>query len=104
LKVQLLSHPVYKVQDFDLETNLTLLPDQAVLGDKVQVPTLDGPVTMKVPPGTRSGKRLRLRGKGLPGRDGRGDQYVRIIIDIPGQLSSQEEELYRQLATLRKGV
>ncbi|AGL02739.1 DnaJ C-terminal domain-containing protein [Desulfoscipio gibsoniae] len=104
LKVRLLPHPVFKVQDTDLETEITLRPEQAVLGDRVSVPTLDGPVLMKVPPGTRFGKRLRLRGKGLPVREGRGDQYVRIKIDIPGQLSAEEEQLYRQLAELRKGV
>lgn len=104
LKVRLAPHPIFKVQELDLETEITLRPDQAVLGDKVAVPTLDGSVTMKVPPSTRTGKRLRLRGKGLPGRDGRGDQYVRIKIDIPGQLSVEEEQLYRQLAALRKGV
>ncbi|WP_347488192.1 DnaJ C-terminal domain-containing protein [Desulfoscipio sp. XC116] len=102
LKVRLLPHPVFKVRDVDLETEITLRPDQAVLGDKVAVPTLDGSVMLKVPPGTRAGKRLRLRDKGLPDRQGRGDQYVRIVIDIPGQLSGEEEQLYRQLAELRK--
>jgi curved DNA-binding protein len=104
LKVRLLPHPVFKVLGEDLETEITLRPEQAVLGDRVTVPTLDGPVTMKVPAGTRSGKRLRLRGKGLPRRDGRGDEYVRVNIDIPEHLSAEEERLYRQLAALRKGV
>lgn len=104
LKVRLLPHPVFKVQGEDLETGITLRPEQAVLGDRVTVPTLDGPVTMKVPAGTRSGKRLRLRGKGLPRRDGRGDIYVRVQIDIPEHLTAEEEQLYRQLAALGKGV
>jgi len=68
------------------------------------VPTLDGPVKMKVPPGARAGQRLRLRGKGMPYRGGRGDQYVRVTIDIPYGLTPEEEGLYRQLAALRKGV
>ncbi len=104
LKVRLLPHPLFKVQDNDLETEITLRPEQAVLGDRVSVPTLDSPVLMKVPPGMRAGKRLRLRGKGLPAKNGRGDEYVRIKIDIPEQLSAEEEQLYRQLAELRKGV
>ncbi len=109
LKVHILPHPVFKVQDRDLETEVTLWPEQAVLGDQVTVPTLDGPVQMKVPPGTRAGKRLRLKGKGLPGKDQaghreRGDQFVRIRVDIPEHLSEEERELYRQLADLRKGV
>jgi len=104
LKVKLLPHPLFKVQEDDLETEITLRPEQAVLGDRVSVPTLDSPVMMKVPPGIRSGKRLRLRGKGMPVKNGRGDEYVRIRIDIPEQLSEEEEQLYRQLAELRKGV
>jgi len=105
LKVRLLPHPVYKIQGRDLETEITLRPDQAVLGDKVTVPTLDGPVTMKVPAGTRAGGRLRLRGKGLPLEGGgRGDQYVLVKIDIPERLTAEEEHLYKQLAALRKGA
>ncbi|OQA07698.1 MAG: Curved DNA-binding protein [Firmicutes bacterium ADurb.Bin373] len=75
-----------------------------MLGDRVSVPTLDGPVLMKVPPGARAGKRLRLRGKGLPYQKGRGDEYVVVKIDIPERLSAEEEKLYRELASLRKGV
>lgn len=105
LKVRLLPHPVFRVQGSDLETEITLRPEQAVLGDKVSVPTLDGPVNMKVPAGIRAGRRLRLRGKGMPQKGGtRGDQYVRVVIDIPDTLTPEEENLYRQLAALRKGV
>ena len=104
LKVKLLPHSVFKVRDADLETEVVLRPEQAVLGDQVSVPTLDGSVLMKVPPGTRAGKRLRLRGKGLPHQKGRGDEYVVIKIDIPERLSAEEEKLYRELASLRKGV
>ena len=108
-KVRLQPHPIYKVQDNNLETEIILRPEQAVLGDQVTVPTLDGPVNMKVPPGTRAGKRLRLRGKGLPvkGSDepgARGDEFVRISIDIPDYLSEEETEIYRRLASLGKGV
>ncbi len=104
LKVRLLPHPVFKVDGADLETELVLRPDQAALGDQITVPTLDGPVKMKVPPGTRAGQRLRLRGKGMPRKGGRGDQYVRVKIDLPDRLTAEEKELYRQLAALRKGV
>ncbi len=104
LRIRLLPHPVFKVEGNDLETEISLRPEQAVLGDRVLVPTLDGPVTMKVPPGTRAGKRLRLRGKGLPAQDGRGDEYIRIKIDIPDHLTTEEQELYRRLAALRKGM
>lgn len=104
LKVKLQPHPVYKVRGTDLETEVVLRPEQAVLGDKVSVPTLDGPVLMTVPPGAQSGKKLRLRGKGLPDKNKRGDEYVVIKIDIPAHISPAEEKLYRELAALRKGV
>ncbi len=104
LKVKLLPHSMFKVRGQDLEIEVFLRPEQAVLGDQVSVPTLDGPVLMKVPPGARSGKRLRLRGKGLPEQKGRGDEYVVVRIDIPERLTAEEESLYRELALLRKGV
>ncbi|MEG3070174.1 MAG: J domain-containing protein [Candidatus Syntrophopropionicum ammoniitolerans] len=56
LKVKLQPHPVYKVRGTDLETEVVLRPEQAVLGDKVSVPTLDGPVLMTVPPGAKAAK------------------------------------------------
>lgn len=101
LKVHILPHPLYKIKGSDLETGVTLRPEQAVLGDQVSVSTLDGTVLMRVPAGTRTGKRLRLRGKGLPNKDGRGDEYVIVNIDIPEQLSAEEKKLYQQLAALR---
>jgi DnaJ-class molecular chaperone len=104
LKVRLLPHPIYKVRGSDLETEVTLYPEQAALGDQVPVPTLDGPVLMKVPAGSRAGKRLRLKGKGLPYKGGRGDEYVTIKIDIPERLTAEQERLYQQLAVLRKGL
>lgn len=104
LKMHLRPHPVYKIQGNDLETEVILRPEQAVLGTQVAIPTLDGTVSMKVPGGTRAGKRLRLRGKGLPHKGGQGDEYVKIIIDIPVTITEEEEQLYRQLAALRKEV
>ncbi|OAT82281.1 DnaJ C-terminal domain-containing protein [Desulfotomaculum copahuensis] len=104
LKIHLRPDPVFTVQGDDLETEIILRPEQAVLGDRVTVFTLDGPVNMKVPAGARAGRRLRLRGKGWPRKGGRGDQYVRIKIDIPASLTAAEEQLYRQLAALRKEV
>lgn len=100
-KVNILPHPVFKVLGDDLETEIILRPEQAALGDQVQVPTLDGPVSMKVPACTRAGRRLRLKEKGLPRQGGRGDEYVRVRIDIPEELTPEEEQLYRQLAALR---
>ncbi len=102
--IRLKPHPVFAVNKADLENELVLRPEQAVLGDQVQVKTLDGTVTMKVPPGIHTGKRLRLKGKGLSYKGTRGDQYVRISIDIPGNITEEEERLYRELAVLSRGV
>ncbi len=86
----------------DVETTLTLRPEQAVLGCQAPVQTLDGTVRLTVPPHTRAGHRLRLAGKGWPKRNGsRGDLHVRIRIDLPDNLTARELALYRQLAQLR---
>ncbi|MCR3922966.1 MAG: J domain-containing protein, partial [Firmicutes bacterium] len=99
LRVRLLPHPLFQVQENDLEGALVVMPWQAVLGDKVSAPTLEGTVSVTLPPATHAGKRLRLRGKGLPKKDNsRGDLYLRVVIDIPSQLSEKERELYHGLA------
>jgi curved DNA-binding protein len=101
--VRLLPHPEFTVKGDDLESELVIAPWQAALGDKVTAATLDGPVSVTVPAGTHAGRRLRLRGKGLLTREGRrGDQYLKIVIDIPEDLSERERELYRQLSQIRR--
>src|SRR5712692_8870741 len=104
LKIRLQPHPFYTLlaeSPDDLQIDLPLLPWEAVLGTEVQVPTLDGPVSMRIPPGSRAGQRLRLRGKGLPRRDGtRGDQYVRFVLVTPKSVGPRERELYKELGKL----
>ncbi|MCT0199397.1 DnaJ domain-containing protein [Synechococcus sp. CS-1325] len=79
---------------------LDLSPPEAALGCKVVVPTLQGPVQLRVPPGSSSGRLLRLRGRGLVQSEQRGDQLVEIRITVPEQLDEAEEALYRRLAQL----
>ncbi len=104
LKIRLRSHPFFMLlaeSPDDLQLDLPLLPWEAVLGAEVMVPTLDGPVSMRIPPGSQAGQRLRLRGKGLPRRDGtRGDQYVRFVLVTPKSIGPRERELYKDLAKL----
>ena len=88
-------HPDYDVEGLDVHSKVTVAPWQAAVGAELQVPTLGGAVTLRVPAGTHSGARLRLRGRGLPGG---GDQYVHITIDIPHTLTTRERELYEALA------
>lgn len=103
LKVEIAPHRVFTLNNDDIETEITLLPHQAVLGDRVSVPTLDGEVMVTVQPLSRNGQKLRLRGKGWPRKNGtRGDQYVKVVIDIPPGLSAREKELYEKLAELHK--
>lgn len=98
LRVRLQPHSRYRVSDDDLEVDLPLSPWQAVLGDTVKIDTLDGPVTLKVPPGTQSGRRLRLRGRGLPRTDGgRGDLYAAPRIVVPQHPSPSERKAYETL-------
>lgn len=97
LRVRLTPHPRYRVAGDDLEMDLPLWPWQAVLGAEVRVDTPDGPVTLTVPPGTQSGQRLRLRGRGLPRGDGRGDLYAVVRIVVPTRPSAAERAAYETL-------
>ena len=97
LRVRLLPHPRYRVVGDDLEMDLPLWPWQAVLGAEVRVDTPDGPVTLTVPPGTQSGQRLRLRGRGLPRDAARGDLYAIARIVVPTRPSAAEREAYEML-------
>ncbi len=79
---------------------LDLLPQDAVLGCAIEVPTIDGPVTLQVPPRSSSGRLLRLRGRGLEYDGTKGDQLVELAIVIPVDISDAEEALYRRLQEL----
>ena len=99
LHITLVPHRVFRADHHDLYFDLALAPWEAALGADVEVPTLDGPVVLTVPPGTHSGRKLRLRGRGLAnGRGGRGDLYAAVRIDVPATLTERERELFGELA------
>jgi len=100
LRVRLQPHRLFNtVGENDVQIELPVAPWEAALGAKIPVPTLDGPVEMKIPPGSQGGQRLRLRGQGLNRRGGgRGDEYVKIRIVIPPKLTPKEKELFEKLA------
>ena len=101
LRVKLEKHPDYTVRGRDLYYDLDLAPWEATLGATVTVPTLEKSVTVKINPGTSSGQKLRLRGHGLPNRQGeRGDLYAVICIQIPPTLNSEEKTLWEKLAAI----
>ena len=110
LHIALLPHPIFRTDGHDLYFDLMLSPWEAALGTEVQVQTLDEPVLLTVPAGTRSGRKLHLRGRGLSNglkvidsddtKKGRGDMYALANIDIPATLTDRERELYQELANL----
>jgi molecular chaperone DnaJ len=97
VRVHVRPHPFFRRRGDDLEVEVPITYTEAALGAEIQVPTLDGPVTMRVPPGTPSGKTFRLRGKGAPRRGGQGDLYVTVNVEVPARLSKEERELLEKL-------
>lgn len=99
LRISIAPHPRFEVTpEGDLSTELRVTPSEAALGAKIDFPTLDGRVTVTVPPGTSSGSRLRLRGRGMPTRTGdAGDLYVRVMISVPKTLSDAQRRLFESL-------
>ncbi|MCS7091094.1 MAG: J domain-containing protein [Verrucomicrobiota bacterium] len=105
LRVRFAAHPEFRVRGADLYYELALAPWEAVLGCTVNIPVPDGPVTIRVPPGTSSGRQLRVQGKGLPqAGDTRGDLYavVTIAVPEPHELTLQERNLWEQLRKIAR--
>jgi molecular chaperone DnaJ len=96
-------HAFFGRKGADLTVDLPLTYPEAALGANVQVPTLGGAVTMKVPAGTPNGKTFRLKGKGASKRGGRGDLLVTVGVEVPQKLSKQEKQLLKQLQEQEKG-
>jgi len=98
LRVRLAKHPDFDVEDHNLIYEAELAPWDAVLGTELSVPTLDGRVNIKIPEGTQNGQKLRLRGRGLPRRDGgKGDLIVTTTIAMPTRVTDEQRKLWEQL-------
>ncbi len=93
--------PIFTLEGYDVRVSVELPIPVAVLGGKQRVPTLTGNVDLTIPAGSSSGKTLRLKGQGWPGKAGRGDQLVKLEIGVPKTLSAEERELYEKLEALR---
>jgi DnaJ-class molecular chaperone len=102
LRIKVRPHPRFKpVGADDIQVEVPVSPWEAALGATIRVPTLDGDVEMRIPAGTQSGSRLRLRGQGLRTRSGsRGDQIVRVRIAVPSRLTPNEKQLLEKLAAV----
>jgi curved DNA-binding protein len=99
LRVRVRRHPRFSVDGRNLHTDLPVTPSEAALGAEVPVRMLDGSTTrLKVPPGSSSGRKLRLRGQGMPG----GDLYATVMIHVPKKLSKDERDAYERLAEVSK--
>ena len=96
LEIDLLPHPVYKVDGYDVYVELPVTPWEAALGAQIPIPTLGGKVDMKIPAGSQNGKKLRLKGRGMPGKT-TGDQYVILKIETPEARTEAQKELYRRM-------
>jgi len=94
-------HRYFRRRDSDVLLELAINVAQAALGDEVTVPSLDGEVSLKIPPGTQSGKVFRLRGKGIPRlrSNGRGDQLIIVQVTIPTRMTNEQKQLFRKLST-----
>jgi curved DNA-binding protein len=97
LRVRLKPHRIFKVDQKDVSLELPITPWEAALGETVRVPSLSGEVDLRIPKGSQSGQRLRLKGKGLPGSPA-GDQHVVLKIVTPKPETEAQENLYRQMA------
>jgi len=103
LQIHLEPHPLFRVSGHDLDLEVPLAPWEAALGTQVEVPTMTGRVTMKVPAGSRAGQKLRLAAKGLPKPGGgAGDLYAVLSIEAPNPLTEAEKELFEELRRVSK--
>ena len=99
LDIVLAPHPLFRPVGHDLHIDLPLAPWEAALGGTVELPTPSGKVDLKIAPGTTTGRKLRLKGKGLPKpAGGDGDLYATVQIVNPATLGDREKELYQELA------
>jgi len=100
LQISIQEHPIFTREEDDLIVEKEVSFSEAVLGNSVEVPTLEGTKKIKVPPGTQSHTKMRLKGLGIPHlqKEGRGDEYVKVIVKIPKRVSEKAKSLIQELA------
>jgi curved DNA-binding protein len=96
LEIEFRQHPFYRVQGRDVYLELPVAPWEAALGGKVQVPTPAGKLDLKIPAGSSTGRKMRLKGKGIPGKQP-GDFYVELKVVVPPADTDKAREFYRQM-------
>ena len=103
IRAKVLNDPLYRAEKYDLHMNQELKLSEAVLGTRISVPTLDDKqLSLKIPPGTKPGTKMRMSGHGLPHMKGnkKGDLYIKIQVKLPRQLTDEQKKLIEQLAEM----
>ncbi len=98
LKIRIIPHQHFKVEDNNVILDLPLAPWEAALGAKIKLPTLDGMIEMNIPAGLGSGKKLRVKGRGLGTGAKKGDQFIRIMVQVPKAESDEMKKLWEDMA------
>src|SRR5690606_39452571 len=105
VNVRIAEHPTFRRDGLDVHSDHTITFTQAALGAVIELPTLDGPVKMRIPEGTQPGRVFRIRGRGIPQASGknapRGDHMVHIQVEIPTELTPRQRQLIEELARER---
>jgi len=99
LHVRLVPHPLFDVEGHNLLLTVPLAPWEAALGAKVTVPTLDGKISLTISPGSQAGQKLRVKGRGLARKGGRGDLFAILKVVMPPKGNSAADELWKELAS-----
>jgi curved DNA-binding protein len=100
LQISVMDHPTFKREGDDLIVEKEIAFSEAALGTSIEVPTLEGTKKVRIPPGTQSHTKLRLKGMGLPHfqGDGKGDELVKVVIKVPRKVSDKGKKLIEELA------
>jgi DnaJ-class molecular chaperone len=94
---KVLPHPYFRREGLDIYVDVPISLYEAIQGTKVDVPTLDGSVTLTIPPGTSSGAKLRIKGRGIERGGDKGDQYVVVKVIVPKTMDDESKELLKQI-------
>ena len=97
LQIEFNPHSIYRVEERDVYLELPVTPWEAALGTAVKAPTPEGPVDLKIPADSFQGRKLRLKGKGIPGKKP-GNLYVVLRIELPPVSSKRDKEIYQEMA------
>lgn len=98
LEIDIQNHSLYSLQGRDIYLTLPVTPWEAALGAEIKVPTLGGPVGLKLKPDSQSGQKLRLKGRGMPGKPHAGDQYAVLQIQTPAPYTDDQKRIYKEMA------